>query len=84
MRTHESFIASAEAQPDKALFERPGQSDITYGDAREMVYGGLMGTTSGVAGILAATDKRLVPYGAMTASFCTGWVPCLGHRSCTS
>jgi malonate transporter MadM subunit len=28
-----------------------------------MVYGGLMGTTSGVAGGLAATDPRLVPYG---------------------
>jgi malonate transporter MadM subunit len=37
-----------------------------------MVYGGLMGTTSGVAGGLAATDKRLVPYGAMTATFYTG------------
>ncbi|HIW47157.1 MAG TPA: malonate transporter subunit MadM [Candidatus Yaniella excrementigallinarum] len=37
-----------------------------------MVYGGFMGTTSGVAGGLAATDKRLVPYGAMTATFYTG------------
>jgi malonate transporter MadM subunit len=37
-----------------------------------MVYGGLMGTTSGVAGGLAATDERLVPYGAMTATFFTG------------
>jgi len=41
-----------------------------------MVFGGLMGTTSGVAGGLAATDKRLVPYGAMTATFYTG-VGCL-------
>jgi malonate transporter MadM subunit len=41
-----------------------------------MVYGGLMGTTSGVAGGLAATDKRLVPYGAMTATFYTG-IGCL-------
>lgn len=41
-----------------------------------MVYGGLMGTTSGVAGGLAATDARLVPYGAMTATFYTG-VGCL-------
>jgi hypothetical protein len=31
-----------------------------------------MGTTSGVAGGLAATDPRLVPYGAMTATFYTG------------
>ena len=31
-----------------------------------------MGTTSGVAAGLAATDKRLVPYGAMTATFYTG------------
>ena len=37
-----------------------------------MVYGGLMGTTSGVAGGLAATDPELVPYGAMTATFYTG------------
>ena len=37
-----------------------------------MVYGGLMGTTSGVAGGLAATDPKLVPYGAMTATFFTG------------
>lgn len=37
-----------------------------------MAYGGLMGTTSGVAGGLAATDKRLVPYGAMTATFYIG------------
>lgn len=41
-----------------------------------MIYGGLMGTTSGVAGGLAATDPRLVPYGAMTATFYTG-VGCL-------
>ncbi len=37
-----------------------------------MIFGGLMGTTSGVAGGLAATDERLVPYGAMTATFYTG------------
>ena len=37
-----------------------------------MVFGGLMGTTSGVAGGLAATDAKLVPYGAMTATFYTG------------
>lgn len=37
-----------------------------------MIYGGLMGTTSGVAGGLAATDIRLVPYGAVTATFYTG------------
>lgn len=37
-----------------------------------MVYGGLIGTTSGVAGGLAATDEKLVPYGAMTATFYTG------------
>ncbi|WUN22585.1 hypothetical protein OG878_05440 [Streptomyces sp. NBC_00316] len=28
-----------------------------------IVFGGLLGTTSGVAGGLAATDKRLVPHG---------------------
>lgn len=37
-----------------------------------MVFGGLLGTTSGVAGGLAATDPKLVPYGAMTATFYTG------------
>src|SRR5699024_3460813 len=37
-----------------------------------MIYGGLLGTTSGVAGGLAATDPKLVPYGAVTATFYTG------------
>lgn len=37
-----------------------------------MIFGGLMGTTSGVAAGLAATDPKLVPYGAMTATFYTG------------
>ena len=43
-----------------------------------MVFGGLMGTTSGVAAGLAATDPKLVPYGAMTATFYTGvgWLMC--------
>jgi malonate transporter MadM subunit len=41
-----------------------------------LIYGGLMGTTSGVAAGLAATDPKLVPYGAMTATFYTG-VGCL-------
>ena len=41
-----------------------------------MVFGGLMGTVSGVSGGLAATDRRLVPYGALTATFHTG-VGCL-------
>ena len=37
-----------------------------------MVYGGTMGTNSGVMAGLAATDPKLVPYGAMTATFYTG------------
>jgi hypothetical protein len=37
-----------------------------------MVYGGLLGTTSGVAAGLAAVDAKLVPYGALTATFYTG------------
>ena len=45
-----------------------------------MVYGGIMGTTSGVAAGLAATDPSLVPYGAMTATFYTG----LGCLLCPS
>jgi len=36
-----------------------------------MVFGGLMGTNSGVMAGLAATDPKLVPYGAMTATFFT-------------
>lgn len=48
--------------------------------AAAMVYGGLMGTTSGVAAGLAATDPRLVPYGAITATFYTG----LGCLVCPS
>lgn len=45
-----------------------------------MVYGGLMGTTSGVSAGLAATDPKLVPYGALTATFYTG----LGCLFCPS
>jgi malonate transporter MadM subunit len=41
-----------------------------------MVLGGLMGTTSGVTAGLAATDPKLVPYGALTSTFYTG-VGCL-------
>jgi len=41
-----------------------------------MVFGGLIGTVSGVAGGLAATDPKLVPYGALTATFHTG-IGCL-------
>jgi malonate transporter MadM subunit len=37
-----------------------------------MIYGGVMGTNSGVIAGLAATDPKLVPYGAMTATFYTG------------
>ncbi len=37
-----------------------------------LIFGGLMGTTSGVVAGLAATDPKLVPYGAMTATFYTG------------
>ncbi len=45
-----------------------------------MIYGGLIGTTSGVAAGLAATDPKLVPYGAITATFYTG----LGCLLCPS
>lgn len=45
-----------------------------------MIYGGLMGTNSGVSAGLAATDPKLVPYGAMTATFYTG----LGCLVCPS
>jgi malonate transporter MadM subunit len=38
-----------------------------------MAFGGLMGTVSGVTGGLAATDPRLVPYGALTATFHSGF-----------
>lgn len=38
-----------------------------------MIFGGLMGTTSGTTAGLAATDSSLVPYGAMTATFYTGF-----------
>lgn len=37
-----------------------------------MIFGGLLGTNVGVAAGLAATDPKLVPYGAMTATFYTG------------
>ena len=45
-----------------------------------IVFGGLIGTTSGVTAGLAATDAKLVPYGAFTATFYTG----LGCLFCPS
>ncbi len=48
----------------------PHVSSLVFMSA--MVFGGLMGTTSGVTAGLAATDPKLVPYGAMTATFYTG------------
>ncbi len=41
-----------------------------------IAFGGLMGTVSGVTGGLAATDPKLVPYGALTATFHSG-IGCL-------
>ena len=38
-----------------------------------MVYGGLVGSTSGVSTGLAATDPSLVPYGTMIATFYSGF-----------
>ena len=43
-----------------------------------MVFGGLAGTVSGVSAGLAATDRRLVPYGALVATFHTGFGCLLG------
>ena len=37
-----------------------------------VIFGGMMGTTSGVAAGLGAVDPKLVPYGAMSATFYTG------------
>jgi len=37
-----------------------------------VIFGGMMGTTSGVAAGLGAVDPKLVPYGAMPATFYTG------------
>lgn len=45
-----------------------------------VVFGGLLGTSSGVTAGLAATDPKLVPYGAITATFFTG----LGCLLCPS
>jgi malonate transporter MadM subunit len=45
-----------------------------------MIFGGLMGTNTGVMAGLAATDPKLVPYGALTATFYTG----LGCLLCPS
>lgn len=45
-----------------------------------LIFGGMLGTTSGVTGGLAATDPRLVPYGAVTSTFYTG----LGCLLCPS
>lgn len=45
-----------------------------------MIFGGLLGTTSGTTAGIAATNPKLVPYAAMTATFYTG----LGCLLCPS
>jgi malonate transporter MadM subunit len=45
-----------------------------------MIFGGMVGTNAGVMAGLAATDPKLVPYGALTATFYTG----LGCLLCPS
>lgn len=45
-----------------------------------MIFGGMLGTNAGVMAGLAATDLKLVPYGAITATFYTG----LGCLLCPS
>lgn len=45
-----------------------------------MIFGGMIGTNMGVMAGLAATDPKLVPYGAITATFYTG----LGCLLCPS
>jgi hypothetical protein len=45
-----------------------------------MIFGGLVGSTSGVSAGLAATDPKLVPNGALTATFHTA----LGCLICPS
>jgi malonate transporter MadM subunit len=45
-----------------------------------MIFGGIIGTNTGVMAGLAATDPKLVPYGALTATFYTG----LGCLLCPS
>ena len=58
------------------LAEKIGLND----PASAMAFGGIMGTSSGVAAGLAATNPKLVPYGAVTATFYTG----LGCLLCPS
>ncbi len=50
----------------------PSYTTLFRSPSSAMIFGGLMGTTSGVAGGLAAVDASLVPYGAMVATFYTG------------
>ena len=45
-----------------------------------MIFGGLVGSTSGVSAGLAATDAALVPYGTMVATFYSG----TGYLLCPS
>ena len=45
-----------------------------------IIFGGLLGTTSGTSAAMAAIDPALVPYAAMTATFYTG----LGCLVCPS
>ena len=54
---------------------------IRIGTPREaIIFGGLLGTTSGTSAAMAAIDPALVPYAAMTSTFYTG----LGCLVCPS
>ena len=65
----------------KAVFVMVVTPFVARANSRSaMIYGGVMGSVSGVTAGLAATDKRLVPYGALTSTFHTG----LGCLLCPS
>ena len=70
----ESDLAKALADADLVMIATPLVARfIGLNSPRNaMVFGGMMGTVSGVTAGLAATDRRLVPYGALTATFHTG------------
>ena len=64
------YVGALVAVAVMAFLPNAGSLGLTVKMA--MIFGGLVGSTSGVSAGLAATDPALVPYGTMVATFYSG------------
>ncbi len=66
------FSPASSSVTANELAGEPITAKLSHAPGNGAAIGGLAGTVSGVTAGLAATDRRLVPYGALTATFHTG------------